>query len=174
VETPVVATDYANDFYGNCDNMMLYYTGGRPNALLSNRTLTSSPQKTRILGVQLYKYRAKGFLHWGYNYYYGRLAHGLYDPAIDPCCGFPNAGTTYSVYPGKDRKPMQSIHQKIFADGLVDMRALQLLESLVGREVCEKLIDGMLGSPNFFNTPETPEKLMEFRNAVNNEIKKYI
>ena len=174
VQTPIARIHKAMDFVGKCDNLWIYYTGGECYDGLSNRLINLPRERNRALGYMLYYHNAKGFLHWGYNYYYGRLAHGLYDPAIDPCCGFPNAGTTYSVYPGKDRKPLQSIHQKIFADGLVDMRALQLLESLAGREVCEKLIDGMLGSPNFFNTPETPEKLMEFRNAVNNEIKKYI
>ncbi|MBE6643152.1 MAG: DUF4091 domain-containing protein [Ruminococcaceae bacterium] len=174
VQTPIARIHKAMDFVGKCDNLWIYYTGGECYDGLSNRLINLPRERNRALGYMLYYHNAKGFLHWGYNYYYGRLAHGLYDPAIDPCCGFPNAGTTYSVYPGRDRKPLQSIHQKIFADGLVDMRALQLLESLAGREVCKKLIDDMLGSPNFFNTPETPEKLMEFRIAVNKEIKNHL
>ena len=171
VTTPIARIHKAMDFVNKCDDLWIYYTGGECYDGLSNRLIQLPRERNRALGYMLYYYNAKGFLHWGYNYYYGRLAHGLYDPAIDPCCGFPNAGTTYSVYPGRDKKPLQSIHQKIFTDGLVDMRALQLLESLKGREFCMNLIEKHMGTPNFFNTPETPEKLLEFREAVNTAIK---
>ncbi len=174
VKTPIARIHKAMDFVDKCDDLWIYYTGGECYDGLSNRLIQQPRERNRALGYMLYYYNAKGFLHWGYNYYYGRLAHGLYNPAIDPCCGFPNAGTTYSVYPGIDRKPLQSIHQKIFTDGLIDMRALQLLESLGGREECKKLIDDNMGVPNFFNTPETPEKMMTFRKKVNDRIKYYI
>lgn len=174
VTTPIARIHKAMDFVNNCDDLWIYYTGGECYDGLSNRLIQLPRERNRALGYMLYYYNAKGFLHWGYNYYYGRLAHGLYDPALEPNCGFPNAGTTYSVYPGRDRKPLQSIHQKIFADGLVDMRALQLLEGLIGKERCNGLIDEYMGTPNFFNTPETPEKLMTFRKAVNDLIKQNI
>ena len=125
------------------------------------------------MGWQLYWAKAKGFLHWGYNFYYGRLSHGLYDPALDPCCGFANAGTTYSVYPGRHGQPLQSIHQKIFTDALTDYRALQLLETLAGRDTCMALIRQYLGEPSFYNTPENPQILLDFRKAVNEKIKVY-
>lgn len=171
VSTPIARIHKAMDFVGKCDDLWIYYTGGECYDGLSNRLIQLPRERNRALGYMLYYHNAKGFLHWGYNYYYGRLAHGLYDPAIDPCCGFPNAGTTYSVYPGRDKKPIQSIHQKIFADGLVDMRALQLLEKLGGRKECESIIEECVGAPNFFNTPETPEKLISFRKKVNDRIK---
>ncbi len=174
VSTPIARIHKVMDFAGKCDDLWVYYTGGECYDGLSNRLIQLPRERNRALGYMLYYHNAKGFLHWGYNYYYGRLAHGLYNPALDPCCGFPNAGTTYSVYPGEDKKPIQSIHQKIFADGLVDMRALQLLESLSSKEECNKLIDEYLGSPNFFNTPETPEKMISFRKKVNDRIKFYI
>lgn len=174
VTTPIARIHKAMDFVNKCPDLWIYYTGGECYDGLSNRLIQLPRERNRALGYMLYYYNANGFLHWGYNYYYGRLAHGLYNPAIDPCCGFPNAGTTYSVYPGSDKKPLQSIHQKIFTDGLVDMRALQLLESLKGREYCMKLVDEYMGTPNFFNTPENPEKLMDFRKVLNDEIKKSI
>lgn len=174
VQTPIARTNNAMEFVGKCDNLWIYYTGGECYNGLSNRLIQLPRERNRGIGVQLYFFNAKGFLHWGYNFYYGRLSHGLYDPAIDPCCGFANAGTTYSVYPGRDKKPLQSIHQKIFTEALIDIRALQLLEQLAGRDTCESLIREYLGEPDFYNTPDHPQILMDFRKAVNDKIKSYI
>jgi len=171
VQTPIARTPRAMEFVEKCDNLWVYYTGNDCYDGLSNRLIHLPRERNRGIGVQLYAFNAKGFLHWGYNFYYGRNSYGLYNPAIDPCCGFPNAGTTYSVYPGTDRKPLQSIHQKVFADALTDLRALHLLESLAGRDVCEALIRDHLGEPDFFNTPDTSEELIGFRRALNEKIK---
>ena len=171
VSTPIARTNNAGDFVGRCDDLWIYYTGGECYDGLSNRLIQLPRERNRSMGWQLYWAKAKGFLHWGYNFYYGRLSHGLYDPALDPCCGFANAGTTYSVYPGRHGKPLQSIHQKIFTDALIDHRALQLLESLTDRETCMELIREHLGEPSFYNTPDDPGTLLAFRLAVNEKIK---
>lgn len=173
VSTPIARTNNAGDFVDRCDDLWIYYTGGECYDGLSNRLIQLPRERNRAMGWQLYWAKAKGFLHWGYNFYYGRLSHGLYDPALDPCCGFANAGTTYSVYPGRDGKPIQSIHQKIFTDALTDHRALQLLESLAGREVCMDLIRQHFGQPSFYNAPENPQALLRFRSALNEKIKSY-
>lgn len=175
VETPVVATDYANDFYGNCDNMMLYYTGGRPNALLSNRTLTSSPQKTRILGVQLYKYRAKGFLHWGYNYYYGRMCHGVFNPMQDPL-GYRNMpAVSYLVYPTFDRDVAPSIREMQMRDAMSDYSALKLLERLIGRAETERFCEDFFGEAvSVFLLPKSGAEMCAFRDALNAEIERHL
>ena len=174
VTTPIARTNKAGDFVDRCDGLWIYYTGGECYDGLSNRLIQLPRERNRSMGWQLYWAKAKGFLHWGYNFYYGRLSHGLYDPALDPCCGFANAGTTYSVYPGRDGKPLQSIHQKIFTDAITDHRALQLLESLGGREVCIALIRQYLGEPSFYNTPGDPQTYLAFRAAVNEKIKSYL
>ena len=174
VTTPIARTNNAGDFVDRCDDLWIYYTGGECYDGLSNRLIQLPRERNRSMGWQLYWAKAKGFLHWGYNFYYGRLSHGLYDPALDPCCGFANAGTTYSVYPGRDRKPLQSIHQKIFTDAITDHRALQLLESLAGREVCMALIREQLGEPSFYNTPADPQTFLRFRAALNEKIKSYL
>lgn len=171
VSTPIARTNNAGDFVDRCDDLWIYYTGGECYDGLSNRLIQLPRERNRSMGWQLYWARAKGFLHWGYNFYYGRLSHGLYDPALDPCCGFANAGTTYSVYPGRHGRPLQSIHQKIFTDALIDHRALQLLESLTDRDTCMELIHRYLGEPSFYNTPHSPQTLLAFRLAVNEKIK---
>lgn len=174
VKTPIARTFTAMDFVGKCDDLWVYYTGNECVDGLSNRMIHLPRERNRAMGVQLYSFKAKGFLHWGYNNYYGRMSYGLYDPAMDPGCGYPNAGTSYSVYPGANRNPLQSIHQKVFTDALTDLRALQLLETLGGREVCEALIRQYLGKPHFFNTPDEPCCYIEFRKAVHDKIKSYL
>lgn len=171
VRTPIARTNNAGDFVDKCDNLWIYYTGGECYDGLSNRLIQLPRERNRAMGWQLYWARAKGFLHWGYNFYYGRLSHGLYDPALDPCCGFANAGTTYSVYPGRDKKPLQSIHQKIFTDALTDLRALELLESMTDRQTCLGLIQSHFGQLSFFNAPQDPQTYMAFRKAINDKIK---
>jgi len=173
VATPVVATHFANDFYGKCDNMMLYYTGGHTTDGLSNRMLTSSPQKTRILGTQLYKYNAKGFLHWGYNYYYGRMCHGVFDPASDPL-GYRNMpGVSYLVYPMFDRDVAPSLREMQMRDAMSDYSALKLLESKIGREKTLKLCDSFFDKEiSVFMHPNSGEEMLAFREMINREIEK--
>ena len=132
VRCPIVATHSIQPFDGNCDELMLYYTGGTPDVLLSNRLLFSSPQKTRILGLHLFRYRAKGFLHWGYNYYYGRMSHGFFDPKVDPY-GYRNIpGASFLVYPAQNGEVLPSLREKQMCDAVNDRRALKLLESKIG------------------------------------------
>lgn len=104
VQTPIARTNNAGSFVGKCNNLCIYYTCGECYNGLSNRLIQLPRERNRSMGWQLYWAKAKGFLHWGYNFYYRRLSHGLYNPALDPCCGFANAGTTYSVYPGTDKR----------------------------------------------------------------------
>ena len=109
-KTPIVRSDKAMDFVGKCDDLWVYYTGGECFDGLSNRLIQLPRERNRAMGYMLYYHGAKGFLHWGYNYYYGHLSLGLYNPAIDPCCSWANAGTSYSVYPGIDRKQIGRAH----------------------------------------------------------------
>lgn len=84
VEMPIVDVRSVQNYEGRCDSFMLYYTGGSliPNVI--NRLLPSAPQKTRAFGYVLFGYNAKGFLHWAYNNYYGRLSNGIPPPLRIP------------------------------------------------------------------------------------------
>ena len=167
VPTPICATDAIDAFLGRCDHLWAYYTGGQLRDGLSNRVFITPPERNRMLGVQLYYHRIEGFLHWGYNYYYDKLSHGLFDPKSNPC-GFGNhAGTSYCVYPGRKGDAIQSVRQKVFAEGLDDQRALQTLEKRKGRACCEQLIHAHFGTPSFRTAPDSPEAMLAFREAVN-------
>lgn len=168
VQTPIVALFRIQDFLGRCDNLWAYYIGSGLDLRerSSNRLIQISRQRNRMLGTQLYYHKIKGFLHWGYNYYYGELSQGIYEPALNPCGGFPGAATSFFVYPARDGTAYQSVRQKIFSEGLQDQRALELLEKLAGRAECEKLLQQFYGDVSFTHAPDSPETMLEFRQAV--------
>ena len=121
-----------------------------------------------MLGIHMYAHNVKGFLHWGYNYYYDVLSHGLFDPKTEPCLyNGASPGTSFFVYPSSDGKAIQSIRQKVFYEGLNDMRALQLSEELKGREYTMKLIEKYYGKVTFLTPAESEEKLLGFREELN-------
>lgn len=170
VKTPIVSTRTVDEFVGKCEHLWAYYTGGQIRNGQSNRILVATPERNRMIGVQMYVGRIEGFLHWGYNYYYDLLSQGIYDPKYNPCGYNNNPGTAYSVYPGRDGTAIQSVHQKNFFEGLLDMRALALMEKRCGRAACDALIEEHFGKVTFFTLPKCPQQLLRFRQAVNDAI----
>ena len=173
VQIPIARTKTADGFIGKGDNMWCYYTGMEIHQGMSNRIIQLPRERNRNLGITMYYHNFKGFLHWAYNYYYADMSTGSFNPFMNPCGGFPNAGTSYFVYPANDGTALQSVRQKNFAEGLTDIRALQLLESLSSRKECLELIEKYFGVPGFYKSPNTPQTLMEFRKKVNEKIKFY-
>ncbi len=163
---PISTTSTIHDFIGKCDNLWAYYTGLSSLEGRSSRILTISRERNRMLGIQLYYYNIKGFLHWAYNNYYGEQSRYRFNPAINPCGGFALPGTSYMVYPSFDGKCFQSVRQKTFAEGLCDIRLLQLLEKLRGRDVCNKLIEKHFGVPHFDKTPNNPQSFIDFTDEL--------
>ena len=173
VKLPIAKTRRVKEFVALGGNVWCYYTGGEICDGMSNRLMQISRERNRMLGIQMYYYNIKGFLHWAYNFYYGELCSGLFNPTMNPCGGYSNAGTTYSVYPANDGTAYQSVRQKIFAEGITDMRVLQLLEKLAGRSVCEEIIEKFFGIPEFDKSPDNPEVMIAFRQTINETIRHY-
>jgi hypothetical protein len=171
VKTPIANTRVAKEFAQIGGDVWCYYTGGEVDGGLSNRLLQISRERNRILGVQMYLYNVKGFLHWAYNYYYGQFSHGSFNPFINSCGGYPNGGTSYFVYPAPEGVAYQSVRQKVFGDGLSDFRALKQLEALGGRAMCEEIINEYFPELDFYKSPDTPEVFIEFRRCLNEKIK---
>ena len=170
VKVPIASTRRVAEFVGKGDNIWCYYTGLEIDKGMSNRLIQLPRQRNRMLGIQMYYYNIKGFLHWGYNYYFCELSHGRFNPAINSC-GFGNAGTSYSVYPAPDGTAYQSVRQKNFGEGIVDYRLLQLLESIAGRKVVDEVIVKHFGVPDFTVTPTDAAAIDNFRNEVEALIK---
>lgn len=169
VQTPIVSTHKINDFIGKCDNMWCYYTGGKYGKL-SNRLILNSSERNRFLGVQMYYNNIKGFLHWGYNFYYDSMSNGFFDPKTNPEGYGKFPGASYLVYPSNDGTAIQSIRMKVFYEGINDIRALQLLEKLYSRDFVIKTIEKHFGKVTFETEAESYEKLLSFRNEINNLI----
>jgi hypothetical protein len=83
--------------------------------------------KLRMAGWLFYKLDAKGFLHWGHNYWFkfctSEIADPFQDPAVGAWPGLPY-GDPFVVYPGPDG-PIDSIRWEVFAESLQDYAVLQ-------------------------------------------------
>ncbi len=173
VETPIVFVHEMEPFIGKCKKLWCYYTG-LPDGKLercSNRLLINSSERNRILGLQMYYYGIQGFLHWGYNYYHDVLSTGLTDPKLNPggYKGLP--GASFLVYPASDGTVIESIRQKVFGEGMIDIRLLELAESLCGRDAVMNVIHKHYGEVTFFTEAESPEKFLNFIEEIKNLIK---
>ena len=138
---PVPNTRNAEKFYNaGVEGLWAYYCGGGKQGV-SDRSISMPLNRTRILGVQLYKYNIEGFLHWGYNFYNNCQSYNVLDPFGYPDGGyFTPAGDCFLVYPGPDGEVWESLRINALREAVDDMRALDLYESKFGREATEKLI----------------------------------
>ena len=176
VSNPIPATDHADKFLGNVKNLWVYYCSAQKNHYVSNRFFCNDSIRTRVIGYQLYKFDIKGFLHWGYNFYYKRLSKGVIDPFVnsDAGKGFPS-GDSYIVYPAKDGTAYHSLRLKVFYDGLQDMAALRTLEKLADKKTCLDIIEqGGKINLTFREYPHGDAWLLDTREEVNRKIKELI
>ena len=169
----IVDSEEMDKFVNNCDDYWVYYTGNQLKCGCSNRIIQTPSARNRVLGLQMYVGDAKGFLHWGYNYYYDIISQGMFNPLLNPCGYNQLAGTSYLVYPDTRVKAIPSLRLKVFYEGLNDYRALQLLESLIGREETLKFIKDTIGEVSYKFCP-SGKQLFQFREKLNKEISKNI
>ncbi|MBR4767173.1 MAG: DUF4091 domain-containing protein, partial [Clostridia bacterium] len=172
VKQPIPATGSAENFYGVVPELWVYYCSGQGNKNLSNRLIAMPSQRTRVLGYQLYKYDAKGFLQWGYNFYNSALSIKQINPfeSTDADGIFP-AGDSFVVYPGESGNPLPSLRLKVFYDALQDLRALKLLESLTGRDKAVELLEEGIDPITFTQYPHSDKWQLSVRERINSAIK---
>lgn len=171
VQTPIVSTPNVKEFFGKCNNLWAYYTGSLCTQGYTNRRITHSSERNRMIGIHLYTHKIKGFLNWGYNYYYDTQSYGLFDPKINPeFFEGRNAGCSFIVYPATDGTCIPSIRQKVFYEGINDMRALYLLEKLIGRKATIEFVTSYYAPIDFSVGAESEEKLLAFRADLNKKI----
>lgn len=172
VETPVCGIEHADLFKSEVKNFWTYHCCGHLREFVPNRFFAQPSMRNRVLGLMLYKYDAQGFLQWGYNFWYSQYSRSEIDPftVTDAGGAFPS-GDAFFVYPGADGAPLNSIRYEVFAEGLQDMRALRLLESLKGRKYVLALIENGLDVPlTFKEYPHEQGWLLALREKVNAEI----
>ncbi|KAJ3053979.1 hypothetical protein HK102_011597, partial [Quaeritorhiza haematococci] len=92
-----------------------------------NRFLDTPLAKIRMSGMLFHRLGAKGFLHWGFNYWHLMEQEKIGDPFHDSSNGsWPGIpyGDPFMIYPGKDG-PLDSIRWEVFAESLQDFAGLQ-------------------------------------------------
>ena len=174
VKLPVPANDHIEPFIGVVSDLWTYYCCVQVKGV-SNKFFSMPSQRNRVLGYQMYKYNVKGFLHWGYNFWYKQFSVGPVDPFTETDAGgsFPS-GDSFVVYPGVDGKPLQSLRLKVFYDGFQDMRACQLLEDLVGKDKVMSIIEEGVTPITFASFPHSDEWQLGVREKINMAIKEAI
>lgn len=145
MDIPVCASDHIEAFLeANIDELWTYYCCCQTNGV-SNRFIAMPSTRTRAIGLHMYKYGIKGFLQWGYNFYYSTRSLYPINPLLTTSAGggFPS-GDSFSVYPyGDDVLP--SLRSIIFKDALQDVRLMKLAENLVGKDKIVALFENLAG-----------------------------
>ncbi len=176
VSNPIPSNDHIDKFIGNVDKLWVYYCSAQTKHNVSNRFFCNESIRTRVIGYQMFKFDIRGFLHWGYNFYFTRLSKSLVNPyeVTDAGKEFPS-GDSFVVYPAENGTAHHSLRLKVFYDALQDMAALNTLEKLTDKKTCLSLIEEQ-GKYNltFREYPHSDEWLLTTREAVNTAIKEKI
>ncbi len=125
-DTPIPSITTAPDFVQAGFPAWAYFCC-EPRGRYLNRLIDTPLVKIRMSGWLFYRNRARGFLHWGYNYWYKRQTTQLIDPyTVTDGLAWPDwsYGDTFVVYPGQDG-PVDSLRWEIFAESLQDYALLQ-------------------------------------------------
>ena len=176
VPNPVPANDHIDKFIGNVEDLWVYYCSAQNKHNVANRFFCNDSVRTRVIGYQMFKFNIKGFLQWGFNFYFTRYSKALVNPfeVTDAGKEFPS-GDSFMVYPASDGTPYHSLRLKVFYDALQDMAALNTLEKLTDKKSCLDIIEEE-GKHNisFRDYPHSDTWLLSTREKVNEAIKKNI
>ena len=172
VKHPVVSNNHIHHFMEKgVKDLWTYYCCAQGERV-ANRFMSMPSYRNRVLGTQLYKFRIKGFLQWGFNFWFAQRSIRSIDPYTDTSCGggFPS-GDAFMVYPKKNGELVKSLRLYVFNEAMQDLRALKLLETLEGREAAEKLLDEI---ESFENYPRNSAYYLDLRQKINEKIKAHI
>ena len=174
IREPICGTDHLEPFLEEGrrpDKLWAYYCTVQC-VDVSNRFIAMPGYRTRILGMQLYKYAIDGFLQWGYNFYNSEYSLFPVDPyaCTDADGAFPS-GDSFLVYPGPDGQPEESIRLMLMDEAMADLRAMDYLETLTDRQtVLDCLEEEHFGSLTFRSFPRSASYLANVRERVNEAI----
>ena len=176
VTVPIVNNISVKNFIGKVPELWTYYCTGQDHEYVSNRYFSIPSIRNRVLGYQLYKFNAKGFLHWGYNFWYTRFSRKKINPyEVTDAGGSFQSGDSFVVYPKSDGTPLCSLRLKVFYDAFQDMMALQNLEKLAGRDTAMAVLEqGLEKELTFSEYPHSEEWLLETRERINQAIKAHL
>ena len=169
--TPVVSIFHLQDFWDHdVNSLWTYYYCAAPKKHI-NRSIQMPLARVRMLGFVLWKYQIRGFLHWGYNFYNSTQSYYPINPYLDTegsTSYFP-AGDPFVVYPGRNGQPEESIRLIALHSAFQDVRALSLLEELIGREKALQILEED-GEITLTQYPYEGDALLKIRQRINEAI----
>ncbi|MBQ8441288.1 MAG: DUF4091 domain-containing protein, partial [Clostridia bacterium] len=167
IKDPVPANDHIEPFLeAEISDLWTYYCCCQGKHV-SNCYVAMKGHRTRVLGAQMYKAGLTGFLHWGYNFYFNRFSIGPVNPYLNIEGDlFTPAGDCLMVYPGSDGHPVHSLHEILFEQALLDMRAMDAAAQKVGRDAVIDAIDAQ-GDLKFDSYPKNEDYLLTLRDTIN-------
>ncbi|MBR3835544.1 MAG: DUF4091 domain-containing protein [Clostridia bacterium] len=172
IKQPIPSTSSVEEFIEKgFENRWTYYCCGQGGEM-SNRFFSMPLSATRIIGTQLYLHEIKGFLQWGFNFYNSSKSLRHINPyeVTDADCAFPS-GDSFIVYPYENGAIM-SIRGEVFFEALQEMRALQLLETLIGKDKIHSKLTRRFGKIRFSTYPRGTEKMIALREYIVKQIEK--
>ena len=171
VDIPVVVSYRTRKFMQNKVPYIAYYCGTPYNNHESNRFFAMPSERTRVIGMHLYQNGVKGFLHWGYNFYYTENSTRRVNPYEETNAGggFPS-GDSYIVYPSENGL-LKSLRYYLLEEGFDDYRACKLAEELCGKEKVDALLK-KYGVMEYNAYPHSPSLFKALRQELNQMIKK--
>ena len=175
IECPVTYIAQIEEFLKHdIPNQWAYYCCD-PQTVHTNSFMAMSSHRTKILGVLLYKFNIKGFLHWGLNFYNSCLSLSQINPYVTSSAnGAYPSGDPFILYPAK-AGAYPSIRGKITYEAIGDVNLCRTLEKYIGREAVVKLIDELAGGDVRFNDyPRDSAYLPTLREKMIAEIEKHV
>lgn len=172
VKRPVPGIERIENFAGKVPELWTYFCCGPYKDNYPNRFMAMPSMRTRVLGVIFYKYNVKGFLQWGYNFYYTQFSKGKVDPfKVTDAGGAFASGDAFVVYPAQDGTPYASLRLKVFYDAIKDYEALVALENKIGREKTLEILEAGLENPIRANVyPKDEAWLLAKRKEINEHL----
>ncbi|MBP5231212.1 MAG: DUF4091 domain-containing protein, partial [Clostridia bacterium] len=165
---PVTATTSAHSFIdAGVPDLWVYYCCGQHTAV-SNRFIAMPSVRNRCIAPQLFKYRIKGFLQWGFIFFFNMGSRDLLNPYLDGSGGLQvPAGDAFQIYPTPEGTPLESIRLVVFHEGLQDLSAFSLCASLYGRDRTVAELESVLGEIRFDKCPSSAQVLLDARARIN-------
>ena len=175
VECPVTIVSHIHEFLPlNVPDQWVYYCC-EPQKTYTNSFMAMPSSRTRILGVLIYKYGIKGFLHWGFNFYNSIVSYYKINPYVTTSSdGHHPSGDSFIVYPAKNGA-YPSIRGKVTYEAIGDLDLCRTLEEYIGRDEVVKMIDKFADMDVRFDSyPLDVNFLPQLRAAMIEKIKEYI
>lgn len=175
IECPVTYIAKIEEFLKHdIPNQWAYYCCD-PQTVHINSFMAMASHRVRMLGVLLYKFNIKGFLHWGLNFYNSCLSLSEINPYVTTSAnGSYPSGDPFILYPSKTGA-YPSIRGKVTYEAIGDLNLCRTLEKYIGREAVVKMIDETAGGDvRFDDYPRDSAYLPTLREKMITEIEKHV